>query len=326
MSSILLTNYYSETTLQVIKEMLPLGFELLSLDKPGKEDILKKAPYADYFLVGGRTLIDREILNASPKLRMIQRSGVGLDSLDLKALQERAIPIYVNVGVNSRSVAEHTILLILSVLRNLPKVHSSVKSGEWKKHEFGLQNNDLFGKTVGLIGMGAIGTIVAEMLRPFGVKILYTKPVKFANEEETRLQVQYCDFQQLIKSSDIISLHCPYSPETHCLIGAKEIQSMKSGAIIINTGRGRLIDQAALAGALKTGHIKGAGLDVFEQEPIPANNSLFDLDNMVLTPHLSGITTETFRRMIRSAFENISSFDEGNLSIIESKRLTTNAV
>src|SRR5690554_368753 len=170
MASILLTNHYTPSLLSIIEKEVPQGFSVISIEKPTKEEIIKKAIDADYFLVGGRIKIDRDVIESAPVLKMIQRTGVGMDAIDLEVLKEKEIPVYVNYGVNSRSVAEHTILLMLSVLRRLALVDSTLKSGIWKKHEMGIQNRELYGKTVGLIGLGHIGSYVAQMLMPFGVK------------------------------------------------------------------------------------------------------------------------------------------------------------
>src|SRR5690554_6141230 len=189
MSSILLTNFYSSDLLSIIKQAAPDGFNVISLDEPTQENVIDKIPDADYLLVGGRIKIDNKVINAATKLKMIQRTGVGLDSIDFDAVNIKNIPVYVNPGVNARSVAEHSVMLMLSVLRNITKVNSIIKSGIWKKHELGIQNNELFGKTVGLIGLGNIGVHVAKMLQPFGVKVIYNKRARLNEEIERDLNI-----------------------------------------------------------------------------------------------------------------------------------------
>ena len=289
--------------------MLPPGFTLLPLSKPGKEAILHHAPNADYLLVGGRVKIDRDILDAATHLKMVQRTGVGLDSLDLDSLKERNIPVCVNAGVNSRSVAEHTMLLILSVLRRLPLVDQSVKSGEWKKHELGIRCNDLYGKAVGLIGLGSIGSKVAQMLQPFGVRVLYHVRTRLDIESEQKMGITHSGFEDLLERSDIVSLHCPLTPKTEGLIDAQAFSLMKKGVILINTARGGLIDEPSLLENLRTGHVRGVGFDVFAAEPIPKDSELLTYPNAVFTPHMSGLTIETFRSMMSAALENISKFE-----------------
>ena len=307
--------------LQIIREELPSGFEITSLFKPSKQELIQKAKEADYFLAGGRIPIDREVLDSAANLKMIQRTGVGLDSFDLNALKKRNIPLYVNRGVNSRSVAEHSIMLILAVLRRLPVVDSSVKKGSWLKHELGVTCCELYKKTVGLIGLGSIGTEVAAMLNAFGANIFYFDPFRISKDKEAELAVSYRPLQSLISEVDILSLHCPFTSETETLIGSDEISSMRPGSILINTSRGQLIDEAALVSALKSGHLKGAGLDVFSKEPLSKNNALLDLENVVLTPHLGGVTRDAFQRMMTEAFRNIELFEKGNIEEIECKRV-----
>lgn len=321
MPTVLLTNKYSDNVLAVVRKELPEGFDFISLQSANKEELVRNAPQADYFLASGRVSIDREVIDSAVKLRMIQRTGVGTDTIDLKTLREKGIPIYVNAGINSVSVAEHAILLILSVLRRLTAVDAGVKSGKWGKNDVGIGCHSLRGKTVGMIGMGSIGKSVVKMLRPFGVSIMYYKPVRMPEQDERELNIQYCEMSDMLKQTDILSLHCPLTPQTRGLIGKSEIASMKHGAVIINTARGPLIDEAALVNALKSGHIKGAGLDVFSQEPPNQDNPLLKLDNVILTPHVSGLTLETFSKMMRDAFENIKAFEDGELQLIEDKKL-----
>jgi len=320
MPSVLLTNYYSPPLLSVVREALPFGFVLIPLDEPTREDILRKASNADYFLVGGRLKIDQEIIEAAPRLKMIQRTGVGLDSLDLDFFSTRGLPLYVNPGVNARSVAEHTLMLILAVIRRLAVADDTLKTGKWIKHELGIQNHELYGKTIGLIGVGSIGLHVAKMLQPFGVNIIYTKRGQLSSDDEAALSLNFRSFPDLLAESDIVSLHCPLTTETQKLIGWDELSRMKKGSIIINTSRGKLIDEEALIHYLKTGYLKGAGLDVFAQEPIQGSNELLSLINVIVTPHIGGITYESFESMMKGAFYNISQFEAGHFAAIEDKK------
>ena len=321
MPIILLTNKYSEKVLNVVRKELPEGFDFISLQNTNNEELIQKAAYADYFLASGRVPIDKDVIEAATKLRMIQRTGVGTDTIDLKALKEKGIPVYVNSGINSISVAEHTILLMLSVLRRLSWVDAGVKAGKWGKNDIGIECHSLSGKTVGVIGIGNIGKTVVKMLQPFGVTIIYYDPFRLSELEEKELNIQYLELPDLIKQVDILSLHCPLTSQTKGLIGAREIVSMKQGSVIVNTARGPLIDENALIESLKSGHIKGAGLDVFSPEPPNKNNPLFNFDNVILTPHVGGLTLETFSKMIRDAFENIKLFEDGRFDLIENKKL-----
>lgn len=321
MPLILLTNKYSENVLNVVKSLLPIGFEFDSLAEAKKENLLEKAHLADYFLASGRVQIDRDVIQAATKLKMIQRTGVGTDTLDFETLQERNIPVYVNPGINSQSVAEHTILLMLSVLRQLPKVNESVKNGIWKKNDIGIECNSLHGKTIGIIGVGNIGKNVIKMLQPFGVKILYHDLYKLSPEDEKELNITFCNLEELLPKIDILSLHCPLTVETKGMIGEKELSLMKQTSFIVNTGRGLLINESALISALKNRQIRGAGLDVYAKEPVTKDNPLLEMDNVVLTPHVGGLTYETFSTMIGDAFENIRMYENEKLDLIADKKL-----
>lgn len=321
MPVILLTNHYSETPRSIVEKELPPGFTLLTLDKADKKELVAKAGQADYFLASGRVPIDKEVVAAASRLKMVQRTGVGTDTIDLKALDKQGIPAYVNYGVNAHSVAEHALLLILAVLRRLPQVDASVKRGEWRKQELGIGSQELHEKTVGLIGLGNIGKKVAGMLRAFGAKVLYFDLFKLSNTEETSLQVNYRPLPDLFKEADIISLHCALNEHTLGMIGDKEIAAMKPGAILVNTSRGPLVEEQALVKALQSGHLKGAGLDAFATEPPTKDSPLLTLSNVILTPHIGGVTFESFRRMMSEAMQNIRMFEAGNLETIESKRL-----
>ncbi len=321
MPLILLTNRYSEKVLEVVSSQVPAGFEFLSLEKADKESLISKAGEADYFLASGRLAIDKEVIGAATKLKMIQRTGVGTDTLDLARLKQKGIPVYVNAGINSFSVAEHTVLLMLAVLRRLPIACGGVKAGKWEKNDVGIGCRSLSGKTIGMIGVGNIGKAVVTMLQAFGVEILYYKVKRLTPQEEKRLKLRYCTLGSLLKQVDILSINCPLNPQTRGLISRDEIASMKVGSFIINTGRGPIIDEEALISALQSGHIAGAGLDVFSQEPPGKDNPLLLLDNVVATPHVGGLTIETFSKMMRDAFENISLFEMGKLDLIENKKL-----
>lgn len=321
MPVVLITNHYNEVPMSILKEAVPEGFKLISLDKANKEELIQKAGEADYFLVSGRLPIDKEVIEAAPKLKMIQRTGVGTDMFDMKALNEKGIPVYVNPGINARSVAEHAMALILSVLRRLTIVNANVKNGIWLKQDTGVQSMELCGKTVGIIGMGNIGRTVVKMLQGFDVNIVYYDMYRLKEEQEKELGIKYAPLVEVFGKSDILSLHCPLTPETRKIVNAETIALMKKGAIIVNTARGGLIDEPALVSALESGHIKAAGLDVFEQEPPDKANPLLSFDNVTVSPHVGGLTYEAFKAMMVEAMNNMKIFEEGRAEELEGKRL-----
>jgi len=321
MPKILLTNYYAPKPLAFLTALVPEGFELIALDQPGQAEVIRKAAEADYLLAGGRVRIDAQVLNAAPKLKMIQRSGVGLDSLDLEAIRQRGLPLYVNEGVNARSVAEHTVMLMLGTLRKLGEVNEMTHGGQWVKHDLGIKCHSLYGQQVGLIGLGNIGSHVAKMLKGFGTHTVYYKRNRLSAEQEQQMGVHYRPLNELLKTSKLISLHCVLNEETKGIIGPDELAAMQQGTVLINTSRGGLIDENALVHALQTGQIAGAGLDVFAQEPLSASHPFLGMHTLLMTPHISSVTAETFEIMMTKSFQNITHFNSGFKHLIENMRI-----
>lgn len=320
MPVILISNMVDKQPLEIIQSVIPQGFDVLFLSEGTREELLDKVPWADYILASGRLTIDAGVIENARKLKMIQRTGVGLDSIDIRKLQEKRIPLYVNKGVNSDSVAEHTVLLILAMLKRLVDINKELKDGIWVKQANGIKNREIKGRDVGLVGLGSIGRKCAQILRVFGANIYYYDINRLSVDEEKAMGLRYLPFNSLVSSMDIISLHCALTEETTHLFSAEEFLAMKDTAFIINTARGKLIDEKALYAALVAGTISGAGLDVFEQEPLNSGNVLLKLDNVLVTPHIGGITRDSYTSMIREAMNNISLFEQGRLEEIEEHR------
>ena len=317
MRTILLTNNYPVGPYEIVLKELPEGFNLAMLEENTQECIEAEVCNADYILASGRVKITEAVLDKATKLKMIQRTGVGLDSLDLVTIRKKKIPLYVNQGVNSKSVAEHTLLLMLACLRKLPQLHRNIANGIWKKQEQGVQTFELSGKTVGLIGMGNIAKAVVKLLRGFEVNVLYYDIKRLSSEEECQFGIRYCTLEELLPQVDILSLHCPLTENTRNIIDKNALEKMKKDAIIINTARGGLIDMRALAEALKTGTLAFAGLDVYDEEPLKEENPILSLENVVLTPHIGGITKDSFQKMMHDAMRNIERFENGKLDEIK---------
>lgn len=317
MKKVLLTNHYSGLPLEIVQESLRGKFELISLNELTREELISKIPEADYLLVSGRMIISEEILKYAKKLKMVQRTGVGLDNIDLPFLKEIGLPLYVNQGVNSQSVAEHALLLILASLRKLTIANEKTKCGIWEKHSFGVTTHELSGKEIGLIGFGNIAKKLSLLLQPFDVKIRYYDAKRLSNSEEKRYNVTFSELDDLLSCSDIISLHCPLTDNTRHIINNESIKLIKKGAILINTARGGLIDSNDLADALICGKLSFAALDVHEEEPISNDYILCKNDNVILTPHIAGVTYDSFRKMINEAVSNIEEFDKGNFEKIK---------
>ena len=322
MPKILHTARYTGIPWEVLKNVVPDGFTVETLEEATYDCLLRQCVDADYLLVSGRLTIDEGVLSVAKQLKMIQRTGVGTEMLDLEAIKRHGIPVYVNKGVNARSVAEHTLTLMLCCLKNIPQIDRNVKQGLWKKQQTGVSCNELYGKTIGLVGMGAIGQQVARYLNAFGAKVLYTDVFRAAQETEQQLSLTYVpSFMELLPQVDILSFHCPLTPENKEILNADAIKLMKDGAMVVNTARGKLIEPNALNEALSKGKLRMAALDVHYEEPLPMEYALAKLENVILTPHIAGLTYEAFHAMMAGAVENISAFAIGDIDKIKNKRL-----
>lgn len=241
---------------------------------------------------------DAAVLSASPDLRVIARVGVGHDSIDLAAATERGVAVTITPGANEAAVADHTIALVLAVLRRIVEQDSAVRRGDWQRTGPALPWQ-LSGATVGLVGYGRIGRLVAERLRGFSANVLYTDPRASASRGSGGIELE-----ELLRRSDVVSLHAPLMPGTRHLIGAPELALMPPHAVLVNTARGSVIDEAALAFALAAGRLRGAGLDVFEHEP-PRDSPLLGLPNVVLSAHVGGLSEPSVREMTRRATASV---------------------
>jgi len=245
----------------------------------------------------------RELLAEARRLRFIQKLGAGVDRIDLDFCREHGIGVARLHAGNSIPVAEHTILLMLATYRQLPQIDRRTRAGTWSKEDARGTHRSLQHKTVGLVGFGAIGKEVAKRLRAFDVNVLYYDPIRATAEVEQSLGVTYAGLDALVREADIVSLHLPLMPQTANIIDARRIAAMKPGAVLINCARGGLVDEAALAEALKAGRLFGAGIDAFSQEP-PVGSPLLDLDNTVVTSHLAGATLDNFAAVVARSVAN----------------------
>ena len=256
----------------------------------GKEELLSIIPEYDALIVRSGTQVDADILQAGKKLVVVGRAGMGVDNIDIPAATMAGIIVMNTPGANSMATAEQTMALLLAVSRHTAPAYASLKSGEWKRTAF--VGTELFGKVLGIIGFGRIGRLVAERAKAFGMEVLAFDP--FVSEEVARdMGVTLVDLEDLLPEADYITLHTAYLPETDSMINAESIGQMKNGVIIVNVARGKLIDDNALADGLQTGKVKAAAIDVYRQEPPPADNPLLGLPNVLHTPHLGASTAES---------------------------------
>lgn len=292
------------------ESLLPKGFtiEILSKDAKTRVGQLESA----HFVMGFRSGLIPSDYDHFGNVKLIQVLSAGYDGVDLERLRKLGVPLSNNGGANSYAVSEHAIMLMLAVSRQLPDLDRMLRTGKWRSSKLGEEEeHEIAGKTIGIVGMGMIGKTLARRLSGFEVKLLYCDPVRLAAADEAKLNVAYRSLDDLLRESDIVTLHAPANATTQHMICDRTIDLMKREAIIINCGRGELIDEAALYRALKQRRIWAAGLDTFEQEPPDPKNPLFTLPNVVLTPHAAGPTWESWPKRFGNSYANIERVARG---------------
>ena len=271
-------------------------------------DALKEVITEADIIIGDFTFateITDEVITPADRPRYILQPSVGYQHIDTEACRRAGITVANAAGANTVAVAEHTIAAALSLLKKLIPASESTLDGQWLQLE--LRPGELMGKTWGIVGMGRIGKAVAARLLPFGVTILYHDPVKMRPKEEKQYHAAFTSLDELLESSDIISLHCPLTDMTREIINRETLAAMKNTALIINVSRGEVIDEAALAGALASNVIGGAFLDVFSSEPVSADNPLMKKkpENLLLSPHIAGVSGESQMRIMGMTINNL---------------------
>jgi phosphoglycerate dehydrogenase-like enzyme len=298
--------------LEQAQRMSPAGFTLQMMPATASaEDIAAALREAEY-LVGFVRFLPDEAYTQATRLKLVQVLSAGYDRVNIAGARQARVPICSNGGANSVAVAEHTIMLILAVYRKLVTFHQNVASGRW--HEGIPRSVDVFeleGKTVGLVGLGHIGQQVARRLKAFDADLIYYDTYRRTPDDEARLGLRYVPLPTLLETADVVSLHVPLNDSTRHLINADALERMKPKAILINTCRGEVVDEAALVNALQQGHILAAGLDTQEQEPADPKNPLLTLPNVTLTPHSAGPTIDSFRKRFQNGYANIQRVAQG---------------
>src|SRR4051794_30573330 len=294
----------SAETGAIAREMAPAGFELV-LARGGGAELEAALGSAEYMVCYPNVAMHDPFYRAAPRLKLVQLLSAGYDNVDLEAARRARVPVSNNGGANAISVSEHALMLMLTVYRKVIWQHGSVSGGRWRGNGPAPRMYELHDKTLGIIGLGTIGKKVARLARAFGMRVQYFDIARLNEDEADTLGVRFRLMRELIRTSDVISLHVPLNDSTRHMIGAEELALMKPTAIIINTSRGPVMDETALHATLSAGKIFGAGLDVFAQEPPPSNNPLFRLDNVVLTAHFAGPTWDNHVARFRNAFDNV---------------------
>ena len=272
--------------------------------------------HIDALLVRSATKVTGELLERMPSLKIIGRAGVGVDNIDINEATRRGIVVVNAPDGNTISTAEHTFAMMAALLRNIPQAHATVKNGEWKRNQY--IGSELFGKTLGIIGMGRIGSELAKRARVFGMFVKVFDPFLTKDRAEI-LGVQLSSFDELLSEADIISVHTPLTKETKGLLNEKTLANTKKGVYLLNCARGGIIDEIALAHFIEIGHVAGAALDVFEIEP-PVGHPLLKLDSVIVTPHLGASTKEAQLNVATQVANEIKTFLE-NKSVSNSINL-----
>ncbi|ARP89668.1 D-glycerate dehydrogenase [Bordetella genomosp. 9] len=291
---------------QDLRQLLDAAFD--TVDVPAGQSPLEALPQSQWAAIDGmvctvKTRVDGALLDALPALKVVSNFAVGFDNVDMDAANARKVLVCNTPGVLDGAVADLTIGLMLCVARNLVAGDAFVRSGAWTKGPFPLAT-DIRGKTLGLLGMGRIGRVVARTARAFDMDVIYHNRKPDAQAESEGL-ARYVERDALFAQADVVSVHIPLTAETRHSVGAREFGLMKKTAILLNTARGAVVDEAALIDALKNGTIAGAGLDVMTQEPLPVSSPLIGMPNVVLQAHIGSATVETRRAMIDLAVHNL---------------------
>ncbi len=303
MSDIVISEFMDESALSAIPDSLTLLYDPSLVEARGR--LLAALADARALVVRNRTQVDAALLKAAPRLRVVGRLGVGLDNIDLAGCEARGVAVHAAVGANATAVAEYVIAVSLTLVRQSAfSATTALLAGQWPREK--LIGGELAGRCLGLVGFGSIARAVAERAQALGLSVLAHDPHLPAGDSAWG-EAKRASFPDLLAAADIVSLHVPLTPETRHLIDAAAIGRMKPGAIVINTARGGVVDEAALAGALRGGRLGGAALDVFESEPLSAAAmaDFASLPNLILTPHIAGVTQEANIRVSRMTVDAI---------------------
>lgn len=303
-----------EAMYAMLRAHLGPGLRLLTLAEDDDAERFAALPHADAVLVGAHRL-RRDYIEAAPRLSLVQHQGVGWhDTVDHAALKQRGVRLAINPLMTAETVAEHALMLMLAALRQLARADAATRRGEWLVNALRPICRNLRGATVGIVGMGRIGSALAALLQPFRVRGLYCDPyVQLPEGLETALGFSRVGLAELLAESDIVSLHVPATTETRAMIRTETLAAMRPGAFLVNTCRGPVVDTDDLVAALRSGRLAGAGIDVFEPEPLPGGHPLYSLANVTLTPHTAAGTRDTMEIKLREAMENIARFFDGGV-------------
>ena len=298
------TRLIPEKGIQLLRDQVEVDIHLGDLPPP-RDTIVEHTRDKDGLLCLLTDTVDEELMGQCPRLRVISNYAVGFDNIDVAAATKRGIVVTNTPGVLTETVADFAWALLMAAARKTVEADRFTRAGKWKTWAPKLLlGTDVYGKTLGIVGAGRIGVSVGRRAAGFSMRILY-HDVERREDFEEQTGAKFVDFETLLRESDFVSLHVPLTADTEHMIGEKEFSKMKGNAILINTSRGPVVDEVALYRALKEGRIAGAGLDVFEREPAQASNPLFELENIVVAPHIASASLETREKMAVISAQNL---------------------
>jgi phosphoglycerate dehydrogenase-like enzyme len=294
----------SSSLLELQLSVQPPVFEAAFLEKGDSADERARKLAEAEFFVGGR--VGAGLLDQMPTLRMIQVGGVGYEHLDVEACERRGIPVAITPEGTVVGVSEHTVMMILAIYKHLAAAHNALKRGEWIHSRLRPIALMLQEKRVGVVGMGRIGREVAKRLQGWDVELVYYDVRRLPAADEATLNARYLPLDELLRTSDVVTLHVFLSDESKHLIGERELRLMKPTAVLINTSRGGVVDEAALHRVMKEGHLYGAGIDAWQVEPTPPGNPLLALDNVLVTPHMATANRDAVVKKAQAIYANFA--------------------
>jgi len=306
MNKIVISEFMDDPAVQALAERFKVVYEPTLVDR--RDELLAALADADGLVVRNRTQVNAEVLAAAPALKVVGRLGVGLDNIDTGACAARHVEVIPATGANALAVAEYVIATAMVLLRGSYLSSAEVAAGQWPRTRMS-SGRETAGKTLGLVGFGGIGRLTARLAKSLGMWVIAHDPMIPADAEVWReTGVGSRSLDALMAEADVVSLHVPLTDDTRHLIDTRRIDTMKRGAILINTARGGIVNEAALAAALRSGRLAGAALDVFADEPLPAGSTLAEVPNLILTPHIGGVTLESNARVSSMIAERVTQF------------------
>jgi len=302
--NITICEFMDGKSVDTLRQRFDVTYDATLVDRP--QDLARALAGADALVVRNRTQVNDALLAAAPQLRVVGRLGVGLDNIDVAACEARGIDVIPATGANALAVAEYVIATSMMLLRGAYLSSAAVAAGQWPRPQLS-EGRETAGKTLGLVGFGGIGRLTAQLAQALGMRVLAYDPMLDAGADVWRATGATCStLDDLLRAADVVSLHVPLTASTRNLMDDNRIGLMKQGAVLVNTARGGIVDETALARALREGRLAGAALDVFEREPVPAGSSLADVPNLVLTPHIGGVTRESNERVSAMIAERVA--------------------